>query len=516
MITAPPTSRSSKPGRRHARRLGAAALGSLALVVSSGLGPSTPVDAQVPGSVLLTAIGESQTVTVPAGTLGANIVVDGGGGNQGYDGLGEPSSGGAGAQVTATLLLEANDVLTINVGSQPQSYAVSTQNPPPAWGGDAPGGTSDGNGTTVGGGGGGASSVLLNGEYQIMAGGGGGGGGSGTLGGIDAGGNGGTGGADGTGSSGSDGSGPGHGNGGAWGGESGMAGGAGAPEHHDGGPGGGGGGGWNGGTGGGGGSTGGGGGGGGGAGASYVGPGTLDSTVETAPEVANGQVLITWIQSAVCIDTFAQTVSAFDPTQFTLPCFFQGVPGTDIEFGPAQYGTPSVVDVADGTVEYTPNQPGWIGSDEFTFTLTNANGAEANGTVEIQTQADDVQTKLSTPQARPGDTIDVTASGLKPNEKVQVRLHSDPVLLTDAQADGDGTLHATVTIPEEAALGDHHIEVLGDKSGSHRSPIALVDSTTASSPWGLIALALGVAVLGIVAVLVTRRRRPGPQGPTSA
>jgi len=525
-LTDVPAAVTLRPGRSapgHLRQLGAAALATLALGLVAGLSPSKPADAQVPGSVLFTALGETQSVTVPSGVLGAYVVVDGGGGGQGYDGLGSPSSGGAGAEVTGTLLLQAGDVLTVDVGSQGQDDTVNpTQNPAPAWGGDAPGGTSYGSDTTVGGGGGGASSVLLSGDYQLMAGGGGGGGGSGTLGGIDKGGNGGAGGTDGIGSNGGNGSGPGHGDGGKTGSQSGKAGGAGGPEHHDAGPGGGGGGGWEGGAGGGGGSTGGGGGGGGGAGDSYIGgSAVLDGTIDTASEAADGMVNITWIYSPVCIVNFAQSVSAFDPTQLTLPCFFQGVPGTEITFGIAEHGTLSVVDAATGTIEYTPDQQGWVGADQFTFTVTNANGAVATGSVQVLSQTDGVRTTLSTSQASPGDQVDVKASGLKPNEKVQVELHSTPTQLATLRADSKGNVHTTVQIPAKAPIGAHQIALRGATSGLHTSPIVVTGSATTSTgtPWGVIALSamLGAAaVAAIGALMIHHRRKALAEDPATA
>lgn len=524
-----PTSAPTR-GSRSLGRLGAAALGAVVVAASAVLCPAipaTPAGAQAEGSTLFTALGETQTATIPDGALGAYFFINGGGGGRGYNGEGKPSSGGAGASVTGTLLLEPDDVLTIDVGSQGASNSTPASNPAPAWGGDAPGGTSNGSDTTVGGGGGGASSVLLNGDYQFVAGGGGGGGGSGTFGGIDAGGAGGVAGGNGTGTNGKDGTGPGHGRGGTFGGESTMAGGAGAPEHDDAGPGGGGGGGWKGGTGGTGGGTGGGGGGGGGAGSSYLGSAVLQGgTITNASESASGEVTITWIYSPVCLEAGDQIVSASEATQFALPCSFQGVPGTGITFGPAEHGALSVVDAADGTVEYAPLEDGWVGDDQFSYTITNANGATATGSISLLLQGTWPEPQVSSPTASPGDQVDVTATGLKPGETVQLRLHSDPVLLTSDQADGDGNLHTTVTLPKDVEPGDHHIEVLGETSGSHLVPITLRESGDAAkasdtaaaktdqddTPWAAIALAgvLVVAVLaGIGAALRRRRNRPG-------
>jgi hypothetical protein len=513
----PSTSFGPRPSTRKTRRvgrLGAAALGCAALVGFAGFGPATTASA-VNDTVTLSYTGASQTVTVPDGVTGAFVLVDGGGGADGYDPWGNLRPGGAGAEVTATLLLSPGSTLTVDVGGKPKNAQEtnSAENPTPGWGGDAPGGTSYGNDDMylVGGAGGGASSIRVDGTYEVMAGGGGGGGGSGFGAALDKGGKGGS--AAANGHNGSDGANAGHGNGGAWGAQSGMAGGPGGPQHHDAGPGGGGGGGWAGGNGGTGGSTGGGGGGGGGAGSSYVGAQTVNTNIVTDPSSSDGQVQITWIRSAICTLGFEAAVSAFDATQFTLPCYFQGVPGTSITFDSAAQGTLSVVDAATGVVEYTPSNPGYVGTDQFSFTLTNANNEPITATMTLNLQPGDaVQTSVGSSQASPGDQVDVTASGLQPGENVQVNLHSTPRLLTTAQADSNGNVHVTVNIPEEAEHGQHHIEILGEQSGSHKTPISLIPAAPASSsgdtPWAVIATvtALGIAVVGASGLVITRRR----------
>jgi hypothetical protein len=114
----------------HVRLLGVAALVCLAFASVSALGASTAVAAaQDNDSTLFTALGETQSATVPDGALGAFFLVEGGGGGKRYNGLGAPSSGGAGASLTGTVLLQPDDVLTINVGSQGVSNQLSAGNP---------------------------------------------------------------------------------------------------------------------------------------------------------------------------------------------------------------------------------------------------------------------------------------------------------------------------------------------------------------------------------------------------
>jgi hypothetical protein len=189
------------------------------------------------------------------------------------------------------------------------------------------------------------------------------------------------------------------------------------------------------------------------------------------------------------------------------------VPGTSITFESAAQGTLSVVDAATGVVEYTPSNPGYVGTDQFSFTVTNANNQPITATMTVNlVPGDGVQTSVGASQASPGDQVDVHGSGLQPGENVQVNLHSTPTLLTTAQADGNGTVQVTVNIPEEAELGQHHIEILGEQSGSHQAPISLIApapaSTSSGTPWVAISIAtaLGIAVIGASGLVITRRR----------
>jgi hypothetical protein len=517
----PPTTHPSHAHRRAiAGRLAVA--GALLAAAAGPLAVLTPDTAlaqptELPGPVTLSFTGSSQSVTVPQGALGASVVVAGAAGANGWDGEQTGTTGipgGNGAQVEALVPVNAGAVLTVDVGGMGGSAYDPNEsgNPAPGWGGDAPGATSYGNGNTMGGSGGGASSIIdADGGYLVVAGGGGGGGGLGAGMLVDKGGTGGTGGST-TKADGDDGTGPGHGDGGKAGTQSSMAGAPGAPEHHDAGPGGGGGGGYKGGDGGGGGSTGGGGGGGGGAGSSYTTAVALNATIGTAPAQTNGQVTITWVDSALCEATSSQSVSSTGPSTFPLACTFGGVAGTGLVFPdtPA-HGTLQVSDVATGTVEYTPNVSTYTGPDAFTFELTNANGAVTQGTVELTLSTATPTTSTDETTSSPGGTVTVHAAGLAPGEAVQVSMHSEPVLLTTGSANGDGTYTTQVVLPDDAPLGDHHIEVRGETSGSSSAPVALTAATsTTRSTNGTVWIALGA--LGAVAVLAIawtiRRRRP--------
>jgi hypothetical protein len=511
----------SRRCRRSRARLVAAA--SLLFLVAGPVGVASPGIAaaqgpDLPGPVTLSFTGSSQSVTVPQGALGAQVVAAGAAGANGWDGEQTGTTGipgGNGAQVSALLPVTGGAVLTVDVGGMGGSPYDPNEsgNPAPGWGGAAPGATSYGNGNTMGGSGGGASSIIAaDGEYVLVAGGGGGGGGLGAGMLVDTGGTGGTGGST-TDADGKAGAGPGHGGGGQAGAEGSMAGGAGAPEHHDAGPGGGGGGGYKGGAGGGGGSTGGGGGGGGGAGSSYTMPESVNATVSTAAAQTNGQVTITWVDAALCSASSDQTVSSAQPTSFPLPCTFGGVAGTELVFPDTPvHGTLEVTDVATGTVQYTPNDSSYTGPDAFSFELTNDNGAVSRGTVELDVSSSPPTISTDTTAPSPGAAVTVHANGLVAGEPVQVRLHSEPVLLTTGSADQDGTYTAQVQIPSDASLGDHHLEVRGAQSGSSWIPVTLTaaSSTTSSSTPSAMWIVLGavlVAVVALAAVVLGRRRR---------
>jgi LPXTG-motif cell wall-anchored protein len=135
-----------------------------------------------------------------------------------------------------------------------------------------------------------------------------------------------------------------------------------------------------------------------------------------------------------------------------------------------------------------------------------------------------------------GGSLGVDLTCFQPGEKIQVFLHSDPVLLTTLISDDSGNASGTVTIPLDAAIGAHTITVVGEISGisleapimveaavettatapltqtstSAAQPVEVVTTTTlantgtnaaAMTIWGVVLLAVG----GIV-VALTRKR----------
>lgn len=74
---------------------------------------------------------------------------------------------------------------------------------------------------------------------------------------------------------------------------------------------------------------------------------------------------------------------------------------------------------------------------------------------------------LSEEGVKPGDTVEVTGTGFAADESVAIEMHSgEPVLLATVITDADGAFTETVTVPKDAALGEHEIVLRGAESGS--------------------------------------------------
>jgi hypothetical protein len=87
-----------------------------------------------------------------------------------------------------------------------------------------------------------------------------------------------------------------------------------------------------------------------------------------------------------------------------------------------------------------------------------------------------VQAPTTQPVA--GAPISLVIGGFQPNEIATIILFSDPINLGTFQADGGGTVYATVTLPDGVA-GPHTIQVTGNKGSSYSLGI------TVQSPSGL-------------------------------
>lgn len=121
----------------------------------------------------------------------------------------------------------------------------------------------------------------------------------------------------------------------------------------------------------------------------------------------------------------------------------------------------------------------------------------------------------------PGGSVDVVASGFRPNSDVDIFFRSTPLLLASTVADGAGEVMATVAIPSTAS-GQHRIEVVGsapdgsprsvsvtvtvDTGGNETAPFDLLPTTgTGTAPTVMIAIV--AALVGVALLIGTRVRR---------
>ena len=91
---------------------------------------------------------------------------------------------------------------------------------------------------------------------------------------------------------------------------------------------------------------------------------------------------------------------------------------------------------------------------------TGYGAADASGiTVDI----DEVAVTLGAGTAEPGGEVQIDGSGFAPGGTVQLWLHSDPVLLGEVVADGQGRFSVVLTLPEGIA-GEHAIYAVGESA----------------------------------------------------
>ena len=120
-----------------------------------------------------------------------------------------------------------------------------------------------------------------------------------------------------------------------------------------------------------------------------------------------------------------------------------------------------------------------------------------------------------------GDTITVSFSGFTPNEKVQLVLYSDPVLIGNFPADAAGTLTQSFQLPSDRPAGAHTVQLTGWESKKVASAsIVVASAATAAAPdvqgvpvW---AWWIGGALLAVLAAfgtwwLIRTMRAPAPE-----
>jgi hypothetical protein len=164
-----------------------------------------------------------------------------------------------------------------------------------------------------------------------------------------------------------------------------------------------------------------------------------------------------------------------------------------------------------------------VGTTTVTCTATDLNGNVRTKTFTVTIVADSAAV---VPSAPTGTTVVVTASGFAANSWAYVSVNSDPTPIGVFQADAQGRITLTLTIPDGLPPGEHTIVVEGfGPDGSVRQfvqPIVVpaagpAPTTTAAPRVGLpgtgadssggLAVAVLVTLAGL-AVLAATRRRP--------
>ncbi len=83
----------------------------------------------------------------------------------------------------------------------------------------------------------------------------------------------------------------------------------------------------------------------------------------------------------------------------------------------------------------------------------------------------------STSEYHPGDSVTIAGTDAPPGATIDVELHSTPMLLGSTVADASGAFTLTVTIPEDAEPGAHHMVVIATPADGS-APVQLQQAVT--------------------------------------
>lgn len=221
-----------------------------------------------------------------------------------------------------------------------------------------------------------------------------------------------------------------------------------------------------------------------------TGPGVFTQTITLAPGTYTRYIRSYYVLNCDCFGTKDIT----QPFTFTVP----------EKVDPTPTPTPTVTPTPDPTPTATPEptmEPTASPTPQPTETAFPSPTASASP----------VAVSLSSTTVARGNQVTVSASGLAAGESVEIWLHSTPVKLLSTTASADGTISKTVTIPSDAAIGSHRIEVRGATSGSAYASLTVANglAVTGFDRTSTTATGIGASVLilgGIAFVLVARRR----------
>lgn len=106
----------------------------------------------------------------------------------------------------------------------------------------------------------------------------------------------------------------------------------------------------------------------------------------------------------------------------------------------------------------------------------------------------------------PGSSILVEGSGFTKGAKVRVELHSDPLLLATATANGVGVISALASVPADFPSGAHSLVLVEQGGAAVTLPTQIAATGFAAEIW--VPLGAGaLLILGAALLVLTRRRR---------
>jgi hypothetical protein len=138
-------------------------------------------------------------------------------------------------------------------------------------------------------------------------------------------------------------------------------------------------------------------------------------------------------------------------------------------------GDPSVLTDVEGRYAFTGLSPltylvGEVVPDGFarTFPALDFHSVNLEAGMDVQgldfgnwVPPEDIVVELPPGRLLPGSILGATASGFKPGLLVKAFLQSDPVLVGEELADGEGNVSFQITIPLDFPPGDHMLILLG-------------------------------------------------------
>jgi len=202
------------------------------------------------------------------------------------------------------------------------------------------------------------------------------------------------------------------------------------------------------------------------------------------------------------VQTFTLTISEPPPTTTTTSTTTTVAPTTTTTTRPATTTT-----AAPATT--TTTRPATTTTAAPTTTTTVAKSV-LNETQIAQLPA----AQLTPNNVAKGAKVRVRMSGFSPRERVQVTVASSPVVVGEADADGDGVIDTEVEIPTDLDAGEHHLASYGLTSGigfSQAFVVAADDApalpTTGSDSKRFALTGGAIALLGAALAAVAARRR---------